>query len=232
MAWARLAIALFVALSFLPTTIDPSSVPASPEELRGLRLVASSGVETLLPPRWEFRPLPDRGNHRKGIQASAHLRGMIPTDLRRPGLEAFWVDATEVGVPSDYYELAAQGPLNDALHGAPGCRTETRRVAISHRHPSGKMHRWPGHYVAMVTGTCEARSTGRDTLWASFVATPGFGPVRALGITRSGLYVVRASVPDGPDAEDRLGLLMTHVSFGGTPVGDFLTAAGLPPRLP
>jgi hypothetical protein len=187
-------------------------------------------VETLLPPRWEYRPIPDTGGHRMGIQASEDVLGMIPTDLRQPSLEAYWVDATEVGVPSDYYELAARGPLLDLVDSAPGCRPSGRLEAVSPRHAPGTLDMWPGQYVTMVMGTCHTRAS--DTRWASFVAAPGFGPARELGIPSSGLYVVRASVLDGPDAERSLRTLMSGVSFGGTPVGAFLAAAGLPSKLP
>jgi hypothetical protein len=229
-AWARLTLALFLGLSLLPSLAGPSRAPSPEPKAPTLRLVASSGVQTLLPPKWEFRPLPDTGSYRNGIQASADLLGMMPTDLRHPGLEAYWVDATEVRVPSDYYELAARGPFLDLLRAEPGCSTE--RVAVSPRHAPGDLSPWPGQYVAAVTGTCVSRTSDDDTRWASFVAAPGFGPARGLGIPRSGLYVVRASVPEGPEAERQLRLLMSHVSFGGTPVPDFLTAAGLPAKLP
>lgn len=225
MAWARVSVALLLCLSFLPrtTSVDDGVDP-------GMRLVAAAGVRTLLPPRWEFRPIPDTGAHRLGIQASESYLGMIPTDLRQPSLEAYWVDATEIGVPTDYYELAAQGPLLDLVGTAPGCRLEGRLEAVSPRHAPGSLDKWPGQYVTMITGTCHTQDS--DTRWASFVAAPGFGPARELGIPRSGLYVVRASVLDGPDAERSLRTLMSGVSFGGTPVGDFLAAVGLPARLP
>jgi hypothetical protein len=183
--------------------------------------VVAEGVETLLPPEWEYRPLsrsPDE--HRRGLEASETMVGRTPADLRHPGLEAYWVDATTVGVPSDYYRLVAR--TEDI---SPGCDPDHRFVA---RSPEGVVR--TGQYVASVTGTCSV-VTGR-VRWASFVAAPGFGPVRPLGIPRSGLYVVRASVSDGPDADRKLRLLMGGVSFGGTSVGEFLTAAGLPPKLP
>jgi len=223
LAWARISVALLLALSIVPPSGGGEAVP-------GMRLVAAAGVETLLPPRWEYRPIPDTGGHRMGIQASEDVLGMIPTDLRQPSLEAYWVDATEVGVPSDYYELAARGPLLDLVDSAPGCRRSGRLEAVSPRHAPGTIDMWPGQYVTMVMGTCHTRAS--DTRWASFVAAPGFGPARELGIPSSGLYVVRASVPDGPDAERRLRTLMSGVSFGGTPVGAFMAAAGLPSKLP
>lgn len=225
MAWARISVALLLALSIVPRTPSGGGKAAP-----GMRLVAAAGVETLLPPRWEYRPIPDTGGHRMGIQASEDVLGMIPTDLRQPSLEAYWVDATEVGVPSDYYELAARGPLLDLVDSAPGCRPSGRLEAVSPRHAPGTLDMWPGQYVTMVMGTCHTRAS--DTRWASFVAAPGFGPARELGIPSSGLYVVRASVLDGPDAERSLRTLMSGVSFGGTPVGAFLAAAGLPSKLP
>lgn len=190
-----------------------------------LRLASANGVETLLPPRWEFRPLAGAPEeHRRGLQAAQASLGMIPTDLRQPGLEAYWVDATGVGVPSDYYRLAARGPVQDLLR-APGCHREARLVV---RSPAEVMA--GGQYVSTSSGTC--RVWGGSVRWASFVAAPGFGPVRTLGIPRSGLYVVRASIPDGPDAERRLRTLMNGVSFGGTPIAEFLSVAGLPSKLP
>lgn len=225
MAWARVSVTLLLALSVVPRT--PSG---GDEALSGMRLVAAAGVQTLLPPKWEYRPIPDTGGHRLGIQASERPLGMSPTDLRQPSLEAYWVDATEVGVPSDYYELAARGPLLDLVDSSPGCRPEGRLEAVSPRHAPGDLDMWPGQYVRMVTGTCHTQAA--DTRWASFVAAPGFGPARELGIPSSGLYVVRASVSNGPDADRRLRTLMSGVSFGGTPVRALLAAAGLPSKLP
>jgi hypothetical protein len=222
-SWARIGVALVVALSFLTPPRGGATAPAHLD--RDLRLIAAEGVKTLLPPKWEFRPLPEsRGEHRRGVEASETMLGMIPTDLRQPSLEAYWVDATTVGVPSDYYRLAARGPIHDLLR-APGCSPDRRSVA---RSPADVLR--TGQYVATVTGSCSVWSG--SVRWASFVAAPGFGPVRTLGIPRSGLYVVRASVPDGPEADRQLRLLMDGVSFGGTSVGEFLTAAGLPPNLP
>src|SRR4029453_10971519 len=38
------------------------------------------------------------------------------------GLAAMWIDGTAVGVPSDYYYLAATGPALDVLTGSEPCR--------------------------------------------------------------------------------------------------------------
>ena len=220
MAWARLAAALLITLLFTAAQPGPLFL-ASPARAGPLQHVGSDGVEALIPPRWEFRPLPLTEAHRRGIQASTDLNGWSPADLRRPGLEAFWVDATEVGVPSDYYELAARGPALSVLDAVPGCHSETRRMVEPHPHAP-----YPGHFVAAVIGTCGADAG--DTLWASVVAAPGFGPVHEVGIPQSGLYVVRASVSQGPTAEERLGRLVYGVSFGGTSVPEMLVAAGHP----
>lgn len=219
--WASIAVALLVGLSF----VTPGGKVQPVVTDHDLRLASADGVETFLPPKWEFRPLvrsPDE--HRRGLQASEAVLGMTPTDLRHPSLEAYWVDATEVGVPSDYYRLAARGPVQDLLR-APGCHREARTVA---RTPADLAP--TGQYVAAVTGRCEVWDG--SVRWASFVAAPGFGPVRSLGIPRSGLYVVRASVLDGPEADRQLKTLMNHVSFGGVTIGDFMVAAGLAPNLP
>jgi hypothetical protein len=220
--WTRAVVALVVGLSFaapLGAREPHPSVGSS-----DLRLVSADGVQTLLPPKWEFRPLAGSPQHRRGLQASEEVLGMIPTDLRHPSLEAYWVDATGVGVPSDYYRLAARGPIQDLLR-APGCDRQARAVVRTPRDVFDS-----GQYVSTSLGTCRVWSG--QVRWASFVAAPGFGPARTLGIPRSGLYVVRASVPDGPDAEHRLRTLMSGVSFGGTPIADFLTVAGLPSKLP
>jgi hypothetical protein len=218
----RVAVALIVGLSFVAPAATDRSLP--PVHASTLQLASAEGVETFLPPRWEFRPLSQSSDERRrGIQASEAV-GRIPADIRHPGLEAYWVDATGVGVSSDYYRLAARGPVQEVLR-APGCHREARVVA---RSPEDLFA--AGQYAAATTGVC--RVTGGEIRWASFVAAPGFGPVRSVGIPRSGLYVVRASVPDGPSAERRLNLLMNGVSFGGTALTDLLVAAGLPPKLP
>ncbi len=80
----------------------------------------------------------------------------------------------------------------------------------------------PGDYMAKGEGTCKVR--GRVTRWAYFVAAPGFGPVRQLGIARSGLYVVVAVLRDGQKAERTLQRLIAQTRFGDTPIRDFVQA--------
>ncbi|HWO70246.1 MAG TPA: hypothetical protein VNP94_05765 [Actinomycetota bacterium] len=140
------------------------------------------------------------------------------------GLAALWVDATAVGIPSDLFYLAATGPALGRLLASPGCRAEVQRVFADHRPPiaSGPPTS-PGDYVARGEGTCAAR--GGSTRWAYFVAAPGFGPVRSLGIPSSGLYVVVAVVPDSRRADRLLDRLVGGAEFGGTRVAEMIRAA-------
>lgn len=151
-----------------------------------------------------------------GLLASANLDAW--SEGRVQGLEAYWVDATKVGVPSDYYHLTARGPALSRLPER-DCRTH-RSVLVSHT-PGWDS---PGDYAATASGVCRV-GTGRSR-WTAFVLAPGFGPARAVGIPQSGLYFVLAMVRERPGAGRRLERLVSGVSFGGTPVGDLFRAAG------
>ena len=61
--------------------------------------------------------------------------------------------------------------------------------------------------------------------WSFYVAAPGYGPARELGIPSSGLYVAAAVTRDSPRASDRLAQLLRHVRFGDAGFGDFIRAA-------
>lgn len=138
-------------------------------------------------------------------------------------MSATWVDATRVGVPSDFYYLAATGPLLSGLTHSHRCDAESRRVFLDRRPIlSGKVPT-QGDFVARGEGTCTVR--GVSTRWAYFVAAPGFGPVRQLGIAASGLYVVVAVTPESERAPSLLNRLIRHTSFGGSSVNDLVEAA-------
>jgi hypothetical protein len=66
---------------------------------------------------------------------------------------------------------------------------------------------------------------GVPTRWAYFVAAPGFGPARKVGIPASGLYVVVAVLPDSRRAPDMLNALLHGTTFNGAGVADFSAAA-------
>jgi hypothetical protein len=217
---ARSIAAVIVALWLITA---PGSLPGTSRSI-DLRLVSAEGVEAFVPPRWEYRPLSRMSASAwRGIEArGGGPTGWKPFDVRNPGLQAYWVDATQIRVPSDYYSLAARGPLMDRLSGLRNCSTESADVLIGRGHRADPM----AGYLATTSGRCDTERM--DTLWAAVVAAPGFGPVRDLGIPESGLYFLQVSVRDGPGAEDRLGHLMEHVSFGGTPIAEFPAAAAVP----
>ena len=140
------------------------------------------------------------------------------------GMTATWVDATEVGVPSDFYYLAARGPLMSQLTHSPSCHPQHERVFLDHRpsFASGDATS-TGDFMARGEGTCNLH--GRPTRWAYFVAAPGFGPVRELGIPSSGLYVVVAVMRESAGAASALSRLIRHTSFAGASVSDLVHAA-------
>ena len=170
-------------------------------------------------PAWQ--PMPTSGDAREGFFASPSPDAWSRMDGTTEGIAATWVDATAVGVPSDFYYLAATGPLFSQLVHSPSCRAESSHVIIDNvpTFASGVVGS-PGDYMATGEGTCDAR--GRVTRWAYFVAAPGFGPVRQLGIARSGLYVVVAVLRDGRKAGRTLQRLIAQTRFGDTPIREFV----------
>jgi hypothetical protein len=134
-----------------------------------------------------------------------------------------WVDATQVGVPSDYYYLAARGPLLSRLLAAEGCRTIDRRVFVNNVPSFTPDAPSAGDYMARGSGVCALAGTAA-TRWAYFVAAPGFGPARQIGIPNSGLYVVVATAPDSPTAAAMLDRLLEHTRFNGADIGKFVSA--------
>lgn len=135
-----------------------------------------------------------------------------------------WVDETKVGVQSDLYYMAAIEPVAPGLVGGTGCRMAQRRILLDHvpaymSGPAGS----PGDFAVTERGTCSRR--GSVLRWEDFVAAPGFGKIRRLGISASGLYEVIAVVRNGPAATQTLRHLVGDSSFGGTTVSAFMAAA-------
>jgi hypothetical protein len=184
--------------------------------------VSAGPVHALVPDGW--RPIAATTFAGEGFFASPSPHAWSRMDGTTEGIAATWVDETEVGVPSDFYYLAATGPLFSRLLDSPDCRADSQRIYLNHR-PSfaaGKEGS-PGDYMARGEGTCDAR--GHATRWAYFVAAPGFGPVRAMGIPRSGLYVVVAVLRDGHQAGRVLQRLIDQTRFGDAAIRDFVRAA-------
>jgi hypothetical protein len=141
------------------------------------------------------------------------------------GMAATWVDATRVGVPSDFYYLAATGPLLTRLTRSENCRTGGRRVLLD-RKPAFigvDSPESPGDYVERGRGMCSI--DGHPMRWAYFVAAPGYGPVRRVGIPSSGLYVVVAVLEDSERARPMLRRLIDRATFGDSTVQDLQTIA-------
>lgn len=224
-AVVAVAIALVGAGCTAPSADDPSSL-ADPFEVRPsptpFTQVTAGAVSAIVPDGWEAHPA-GGGGFRGGFSASPHPDAWRRMDGAVPGMSATWVDATRVGVPSDFYYLAATGPLLSTLTRSPVCRAETQRVFVDRKPVFSIIGRTHGDYVARGEGTCEVR--GGSTRWAYFVAAPGFGPVHRVGIPSSGLYVVVAVAPDGDRAPALLDRLIRTTTFGESTVRDLLEAA-------
>ncbi|MGZ8596751.1 MAG: hypothetical protein ACXWXB_00995 [Actinomycetota bacterium] len=203
-----------------PAVADPIEILSSPTPFTQ---VNAGPVSAIVPDGWE--PHPPVGNgFRGGFLASPHPERWRLMDGGVPGMSATWVDATQVGMPSDFYYLAATGSLLSSLTDSRRCSAETRRVFVNRRPEFSTQGPSHGDYVARGEGTCEVR--GIATRWAYFVAAPGYGPVREIGIPASGLYVVVAVTPDGDRAASLLDRLIRHTSFGGSSVDDLVDAVG------
>jgi hypothetical protein len=178
-------------------------------------------VYAAVPDSWEARPLVDSRFPREGFIAAPKIKEWQQGTAAR-GMEVFWVDVAKVGIPSDYYYLAARGPALTSLVENKACQQATRRVLVD-RPPDLTGRRFsPSDYV--VSGTAVCRSQGRATHWAYLVAAPGFGPVRHVGIRTSGLYVVRVAV-SGTRSKGLLKEIIERTRFGNASVPQILKVA-------
>jgi hypothetical protein len=186
--------------------------------------VTAGEVHALIPDDWQA--VAAGTELHEGFFASPRPGAWPRMDGSVAGMSATWVDATRVGVPSDLYYLVARGPALGRLTHSPKCRPTFQRVIADHRPTYLTGDESVGDYIARGEGTCVAR--GVPTRWAYFVAAPGFGPAREIGIAASGLYVVVAVLPDSRRASDRLQNLLRQTTFGGDSVRDFIAAAHIP----
>jgi hypothetical protein len=187
--------------------------------------VTAGPVQALVPFEWESRRLGGE-DLSEGFVASPRLDEWMRMDGSVQGMAAVWLDGTRGGVPSDYYYLAATGPMLHGLTQREGCRAFTK-VVVDHRPAFGSGAISVGDFVVRGSGTCPAASGKGTTRWAYFVAAPGVGPVREMGIPNSGLYVVVAVVRDNPDAAQQLRSMLLSARFGDASVEDLLAAARL-----
>lgn len=231
--WVRRLVACIgitlVAASCRDATAASTPLPQGPvllihESPSPFTEVTAGPVRALIPDSWHPQLAGSAGGFQEGVIASPHPNGWARRGGPVQGMAALWVNGARVGVPSDYYYLAATGPALDLLTRSPDCSTTRSTIAVDHRPSffSGTPDS-PGDYVARGQGTCTAGRT--PARWAYFVAAPGFGPVRAVGIPTSGLYVVVAVLPDTPHASALLNKLLKGAEFGGASVSDLIHAA-------
>ena len=202
--------------SDFPGTIQVDRSPSPYAE------VTAGAVHALIPDGWH--PVADVDGAREGFFASPAPGAWQRMDGSTEGMAASWVDASEVGVPSDFYYLAATGPLLSRLTHSADCRANHQQVYLNNSPSfvSGSPSS-PGDYMARGDGSCHVH--GRITRWAYFIAAPGFGPVRRIGIPRSGLYVVVAVAAAGRNADQFLHRLIDRTRFGSADIADFVRAA-------
>ncbi len=206
----------------LPAATSASAIRIH-ESPSPFREVTAGPVRALIPDGWEPVAAADPGDAREGIIARPRP-GSFEGGRVREGMAVLWIDGARVGVPSDYYYLAAaRHPLPPLARGV-DCRRVREQVFADHlpSWASGDPDS-PGDYVARASGRCRVGRT--DTRWAYFVAAPGYGPVRELGIPSSGMYLVVAVMPDGPRVAAMLNRLLLRTAFGDATVEELIAAA-------
>jgi hypothetical protein len=206
--------------AFPASEVPPAGpAPSVATAVDGFARVGVGSVNALVPTGWRALPAETEAGH--GFVASPRPRA-FGEERGVAGLSATWVDATRLHLPSDYYYLAATGPVLAGLLGSETCRTLDRHVWVDRapRFVAGS-DRSPGDYAASGWGVCRAPG-GVRTRWAYFVAAPGFGPAREVGIPASGLYLVVAMAPTGRGARRLVHHLVEHTTFGDASVADLV----------
>jgi hypothetical protein len=202
------------------TTPAPGPGIAVHESPSPFTAITAGDVSGLIPDDWHARPADPGGGFEQGFVASPAPE---PRGRLAEGMAAVWIDGTRIGVPSDYYYLAAKRVAVDRLTRTSGCDRLNRQVLVDHRpsYANGGTNS-PGDFVALGEGVCRS---AQPTRFKYFVAAPGYGPVHRVGIPASGLYVVVAVVPDSPQAPAMLDTLIYGTRFGSAKLSDFVWAA-------
>jgi len=195
-------------------------IPSSPAPLIEVQL---GNVHAIVPKGWDARELPNQFAQ-EGFEASPHIAEWDNGENAVSGLEAFYVDVNKVGIPSDYYYLAARSVSFGGLSNGRQCSPSNLDVVANHPPDFTGRHDSPSDFVASARGRCVG-ANGQSTHWAYVVAAPGFGPVRQLGIPTSGLYVVMVQIA-GPHADARLNEMLSMARFGDATVPQLVSAAG------
>ncbi len=208
----------------LPVPPSPGDgTPEIHESPSPFRSVTVGSVRAVIPDEWRPIPAFDDDDPREGIVARPRPGAWEDGQIRE-GMAALWVDGAKVGVPSDYYYLAATSHALDLITRSRDCRTTRETVIVDHlpAYAAGDADS-PGDFIARGHGRCEVDQV--PTRWAYFVAAPGYGPARQIGIPSSGLYVVVAVMPDGPKAPSVLNKVLLRTEFAGATIEDFIAAA-------
>ena len=200
--------------------VRPFDLPSSPAPLVEVQL---GSVHAIVPQGWDARELPSQFAQ-EGFEASPHIAEWDQGQNAVSGIEAFYVDVNSLGIPSDYYYLAARSVSFGGLANGRLCRPSNLQVVANHPPDFTGRHDSPSDFVASARGRCVG-ANGHATHWAYVVAAPGFGPVRQLGIPTSGLYVVMAQIA-GPHADARLNEMLSMARFGDATVPQLVRAAG------
>lgn len=203
-----------------PLQIRPVQVPSSPSPLVE---VTVGSVRGLFPQGWDARIIPDGALAQEGFEASPRIDEWDRGTSAVQGIEAFWIDVGKLGIPSDYYYLAARSVSFGSMASGRNCASPRQHVVANHPPDLTGRHDSPSDFVASARGTCIG-ADGTPTRWGYIVAAPGFGPIRSVGIPNSGLYVVMAEV-SGPHAAALLREMLSGASFGDTTVTQLVQAA-------
>jgi hypothetical protein len=219
------------ACSRLPDTATPIAAEAPAVPVIQLQSpptpyaeVSWGRVHAIVPKEWSAAAIEGTGVLSRGVVASPDVRRWNLMDGSVPGLEAAWVDLARGGIPTDYYYLAARGTAIPPVATAQTCQSHAPRVIVNHRPAFDGDINSLGDYAVRGTGQCDAPDRG-PTRYSYFVAAPGYGPVREVGIPTSGLYVVVAVVRQSPYAGERLHTMLMSARFDRTSVAGLLKAA-------
>ncbi|MEX0754154.1 MAG: hypothetical protein WD556_03415 [Actinomycetota bacterium] len=194
----------------------------APDRPSTLDEIAAGPVRALVPDEWNT--MPTGSALHQGVWASPRPDAWPRIDGSVAGMAATYVDTGRTGVPSDYFYLAATGPALRRLTRSHDCRADTRRVVVDNRPRFLDGRRGsPGDYLATAEGACTVK--GAPTRWAYFVAAPGYGDMRRIGIPSSGLYIVVAVAPDTRRGNGLVRRLVEGARFGNAGVRDFIAAA-------
>ena len=186
-------------------------------------IVTDGPVQYLVPHHWTSASVAVQGSLQEGLMASPDLDRWQPMDGTEPGIEAAWMKVSRIGVPSDFFYLAAKWPALPKLVTSRRCTTAQQRIIVDHLPDAASSGAAFGDFAATASGTC---TVGRQVnRWAYFVAAPSFGPVRRVGLADSGLYLVVAVVHDGAQAKRYLHRMVYGARFGRATVGDLVLAA-------